>query len=249
MPSRPASAVIDRYVYRMRSVRSRRVRACYDVGTMLALLLAVAIPAVPTAPPPIIITTKTSVLCNAVRTIVAPAIAGLIAQDTMIDEGHDLIRDMLKMHIAGGDAWVELDTMRLSNVVDGVAQNNVKLHRLLSKLGDVAVKDPVEASELSSLRSRLLNIADVQAESLNILSGTADTQALAELENAENPMAAMLRADVRLDRTTETHDGYEKTESPPPPDTSSDLAAKQNVTLREESPIVALVRPIVERCR
>ncbi len=216
---------------------------------MLALLLAVALPAaLPSAPPPIIVTTKTSVLCNAVRNIVGPVVAGLIAQDTMIDQGRDLVEDMAKMHISGAGAWVELDTMRLSNVVDGVAHNNIKLHRLLGKLGDVSPKDPVEASELSSLRARLLNIADQQAESLNLLSGTADTEALSELEGFENPMAASLTPDVRQNRIVD-NSGPDITQSPAPPDTSYDIAMKQSVTGREESPIVALVRPIVERCR
>jgi hypothetical protein len=216
---------------------------------MLAVLLAVAIPAVPTAPPPIIVTTKTSMLCNAVRTIVAPAVAGLIAQDTMIDQGRDLAADMARMHFEGSDAWVELDTMRLSNVVDGVAQNNIKVHRLLDKLRNVSLKDPVEASELSSLRSRLLDIADEQAESLNLLSGTADTEALAEIQNLQNPMTGTLRPDVRDPRADANTSVPEKTESPPPPNPSSDLEVKQSVTSREELPIVALVRPIVERCR
>ncbi|MBV8639067.1 MAG: hypothetical protein JO322_13375 [Candidatus Eremiobacteraeota bacterium] len=217
---------------------------------MFALLLAVAIPAMPTAPPPIIITTKTSVLCNAVRSIVAPAIAGMIAQDQMIDRGRDLVQDMLNMHLSGADNWVELDNMRLSNVVDGVAQNNIKVHRLLDRLAKVSLKDPVEATELSSLRSRLLDIADEQAESLNLLSGTADTEALSELQGFANPMAAMLQPDVRPGPVTEGTGTQEKPESsPPPPDASHELAAKQSVTGREESPIVALVRPIVEQCR
>ncbi len=220
------------------------------LAQMLALVLAVAIPAVPTAPPPpIIITTKTSVLCNAVRNIVAPAVAGLIAQDFMIDQGRDLIADMVRTHFAGADAWVELDNMRLSSVVDGVAQNNIKVHRLLTKLADVSLKDPAEATELSSLRSRLLDIADEQAQSLNVLSGTADTEALAELQAFDNPMAAALRPDVQQARTAENAGTPEKSESPPPPDTSNDLAVKQSATGREELPIVALVRPIVDRCR
>lgn len=152
----------------------------------------------------------------------------------------------------GGDAWVELDNMRLSSVVDGVAQNNLKVHRLLRKLADVTPKDPVEASELSSLHSRLLNIADRQAESLNLLSGTADTEALAEIQGFENPMAASLRPDVRLnsaDSSANTTVSQQPQSSPPPPDPSYDLAVKQSATGSEESPIVALVRPIVERCR
>src|SRR5215469_1493900 len=188
------------------------------LAQMLALVLAVAIPAVPTPspPPPIIITTKTSVLCNAVRNIVAPAVAGLIAQDFMIDQGRDLIADMVKTHFAGADAWVELDNMRLSSVVDGVAQNNIKVHRLLEKLAGVSLKDPAEATELSSLRSRLLDIADEQAESLNVLSGTADTEALAELQGFENPMAASLRPDVQQARTVEGQGASERAESPAP---------------------------------
>lgn len=218
-------------------------------GQVLAALLAVAIPAVPTAPPPIIVTTKTSVLCNAVRTIVAPAIAGLIAQDTMIDQGRDLVHDMVNMHFVGAGAWVELDNMRLSNVVDGVAQNNIKVHTLLSKLASVSLKDPDEASALSALRVRLLNIADEQAESLNLLSGTADTEALSELDGLENPMTTSLEPDVRPNRAVERNEVHAEEEAPAPPDTSHDLASKRSVTLREESPIVALVRPIVERCR
>ncbi len=217
---------------------------------MLALLLAVAIPAVPTAPPPIIITTKTSVLCNAVRNIVGPAIAGMIAQDQMIDRGRDLIQDMTQMHFSGADAWVELDNTRLLSVVDGVAQNNIKVHRLLDKLANVSLKDPEEASEISSLRVRLLNIADEQAESLNLLSGTADTEAFSELQGFANPMAASLTPDVQQNRGVD-RTGTQGTlaSSPAPPDSSYDLGAKQSVTGIQESPIVALVRPIVERCR
>lgn len=216
---------------------------------MIALLLAVAIPAVPTAPPPIIITTKTSVLCNAVRSIVAPTIAGLIAQDQMIDQGRDLVQEMLQMHYSGADAWVELDNMRLSSVVDGVAQNNIKVHRLLDKLANVSPKDPVEASELSSLRSRLLNIAEEQAESLNLLSGTAGTEALSEIQGFGNPMAAMLRPEIQRAPIAETTSAPDESQSPAPPDPTSDLVLKQSMAGREESPIVALVRPIVERCR
>lgn len=216
---------------------------------MLALLLAVAIPAAPATPPPIIVTTKTSALCNAVRTIVAPVIAGLVTQDQMIDSGRDLVRDMAEMHVMGGDEWVELDNMRLLNVVDFVAQNNIKVHRLLERMQNVALKDPVEATELSSLRTRLLNIADEQAESLNLLSGTAGTEALSEIQGFANPMAAMIQPDTLRTSNTQTANAPEDEQSPAPPDTSNALGAKQSVTGIEESPIVSLVRPIVERCR
>lgn len=201
---------------------------------MLALLLAVAIPAGPAtpSPPPIIVTTKTSTLCAAVRSYVAPAIAGLIAQDHMIDRGRGLIRDMAATHSAGADAWVELDNMRLLGVVDGVAQNNIKVHQLLDQLKKVVPKDSVEASELSSLRSRLLTIADAQAESLNFLSGTADTEALNEIEGFKNPAAAMLQPDARQTPSAESTNAPGEDQSPPPPDSSSDLAAKESVTDR-----------------
>lgn len=218
---------------------------------MLALLLAVAIPAGPAtpSPPPIIVTTKTSALCNAVRSIVAPVIAGLVTQDQMIDSGRDLVREMAAMHVMGGDDWVELDNMRLSSVVDDVAHNNIKVHRLLDKLQSVALKDPVEASELSSLHVRLLNIADEQAESLNLLSGTADTEALSEIQGFANPMAATLQPDTQRAPAIQSASAPEGEQSPPPPDTSNAIAVKQSVTGIQESPIVALVRPIVDRCR
>jgi hypothetical protein len=216
---------------------------------VLVMLLAVAFPPIPKASPPIIVTTKTSVLCNAVRTILAPAVLGLIDQDFMIDRGRDIVHDMAKMHDAGAEAWVEMDTMRLSDVVDGVAQNNIKVHRLLGKLAEVSLKDPLEQSELASLRSRLLTIADEQAESLNLLSGTAQTEELNEFEGAENPMAAALEPDIVQNHAAGVNEAREEAARPAPPDPSNGLSQTQNATANEESPIVALVRPIVERCR
>ncbi len=229
---------------------------------MLALLLAVVVPAAPATPLPIIVTTKTSVLCNAVRTIVAPSIQGLFIQDGMIDRGRELLQDMAKMDVAQSDGWVEADNVHLLDVVDDVAANNIKIHALLEKLATVALKDPQEAHEVASLGARLSVVADLQADSLNEFSGTADTQELADIENFKNPMAAMVRPDAQQDRTVQTTQASE-TRLRAPKDFSYgnlisadaygniavDVALTQYRIGVEESEVRALVQPLVNRCR
>ena len=147
---------------------------------MFALLVALAVDA---TPPPTIITTKTSTLCQAVKNEVAPAIAGLAVQDNNLRQAGAVVNDMIKMQNMGGDTWVDYENMHLWNAVDALASNNIKIHQLLDKLAALKIRNAEEAAQVAELRAKLLAVADKQAAMLNVFSGAAATESLSELSS------------------------------------------------------------------
>ena len=144
---------------------------------MIALLVALA------TPPPIIITTKTSTLCQAVKNEVAPAIAGLAIQDRNLLQAGAVVNDMIKNQRMGSDTLVDYENMHLLNAVDAIAANNIKIHELLDKLATLKIRNAEEAAQVAELRAKLLAVADKQAAMLNVFSGAADSQSLSNLSS------------------------------------------------------------------
>lgn len=162
---------------------------------MVLLALLIASP-LPSPMPRTIYRANASPLCTAIRTTVAPAIQGLVLQDHMLHRGAVLMVDMSRMQAAGADAWIDMDNERLGVLVEKLAHNNITIHQLLDQLNAMKLQSPDEAEKLADLRRRLLAVADKQAETLNVLSGTSDSLAANELAGFKNPLAAAVEGDV-----------------------------------------------------
>lgn len=121
---------------------------------MLGALLVVAVTLASPSPLPIIITTQSSPICQALREKIAPAIARLVYEDTVMARQRPLER-MAPIY--------------------PLALNWVKLDELLNPDTFFHSDNPAESQRMESMRERLQKVADDENNALNILSGAAYT--------------------------------------------------------------------------
>lgn len=206
---------------------------------MLAIVLTYL-----SAQPPTIITTRSSPLCTAVRDVIAPALGGMIFQDRIIAQGEALMRDMK----TAGDAFT-LDNVHLGTDVYHLAANNIAIHHDIDHLREMKLDDPKTDAELGELRVRLQAIADSQAASLNIMSGIAQSNDLADIASVGNEAATAISGDRGIGAPNEGA-SLASIASPVQPGRVGGLIAQddRNTQAAEKALLPALL-PVVNRCR
>ena len=123
-----------------------------------ALLVAVTLAS--PSPLPIIITTKSSPICQALREKIAPAIARAVYEDRVMSRQRPLERNA---------------------PIEALALNWIELDELLNPDTFFHSDDPTENARMESLRERLQKVADDENNALNILSGAHDSYVYEEL--------------------------------------------------------------------
>jgi hypothetical protein len=114
-------------------------------------------------------------LCYAVRDVIAPAVAGLVSQDRLIAHDYELLDDMGH----DGDRFT-LDNIHLGIDVYHLAAKNIKIHQALDQLAVLRTDDSQVAADVARLRVKLLDVADAQAGTLNVMSEISQSDDLAE---------------------------------------------------------------------
>ena len=212
--------------------------------------------------PPTIITTKTSPLCTAVREVIAPVVLGLADQDRVIGHGASLMKDVASIVTASDDPEVQSDiaamqNVRLSNEIDHLAADNIKVHQFLDRLDVLKPTNPEVAAELAPLRVNLLAIDGDQAATLNIIAGRAYTDDFARMVNRRNPLQAALDPEsVKTPSPNQAQisivDGIPQAAFSPalglPTVTDGALAGTVKRTLADEATLLPSLRPIIKRC-
>ncbi len=231
----------------------------------LAAVLSTGVPATAPSPLPLIITTKSTPLCTALREQIAPAVFGLMATDHLIGTSGRVMDDMDFARAARSSALLDMDQFRLSQLEGKVAQTWVRVNQDLNELSKVSLKDPQERIELESARAHLQAVADRQAVSLNVISGISETVAMNELLGRGDGMHGALgeassgnSGDAALD------DGDSAGKSAPSPGTAApnqrlsqpmpappvegSLSQTESATQRVESGVTPVLLPLVKRC-
>ncbi len=207
----------------------------------LVLVLALADP----NPPKTIITVKSSAVCGALRQNIAQSVQGLIANDTLADQGASLLTQSRTVAqaapksaaVTGGQgAGAQLDTMRMLQVVDLLVHNLERLDALLadSRAFPAVAHNDAEVALLHE-RDALRAVADKQRAELNILSTTAGTNAATDL-NARSGIIGVGGAFV-------------KAQTPQHVSVPEWFAQVQTQTKDVEAVAASGVQPLVDHCR
>jgi len=122
---------------------------------MFGALLVAAVTSASPSPLPIIITTKSSPICQTLREKIAPAISRVVYED----------RVMSRQRPLGTKNFV----------ISALAINWIELDKLLNPDTFFHSENAAENQRMESLRERLQKVADAENNSLNVLSGSYDT--------------------------------------------------------------------------
>ena len=195
---------------------------------MLGLILAVVTSAT-ASPLPIIITTESSPVCQALREKVAPAISRVLYEDRVMAAQRPLER------------WPQANQS-----VYALALNWVKLDEVLNPDTFFHSNNPADNARMESLRERLQKIADDENNALNILSGAMDTYELEALA-ANGPH-------ITFDRPPGGGEaGLAPGGEPQIVRASGPLEAeylrRQALTQRDEIVVAPMLQPLIAQCK
>jgi len=189
---------------------------------MLGVLLVGAVTASP-SPLPIIITTTSSPICQALREKIAPAIAGLAAEDQVFAGQHPFaVKGSTIYHLA--ENWIYVD-------------------KLLDPDTFFHSDDPKQQQQMETLRERLQTVADDDNTTLNVLSGTFDTLAFEDLMARGTPIKlTFTRGDVgKSDSTPAIYNHGGAIEAA--------YQARRETTQRAELDVYPALAPIIAQCK
>jgi hypothetical protein len=147
--------------------------------------------AVPSAPPPTIVHVQSSTLCTALRENVAPALFGLMRNDTLVKVGRASLLNLgnLQKHGQLVSSYNESGAAHVTSPL-GMVQGNSHLFDIGRAIErnvetiDRILADPARFPDqpatddekmLARMKSELLNVLDKQKIIVNAFSGTSDT--------------------------------------------------------------------------
>lgn len=198
-----------------------------DIILLLSLAAAIALTQPAPSPTPLktIGSVRASATCGVLREDVGQAIAGILTNDALIEQGRLMLYKVRHDGIAAplGAGWTggagpasALDDVQMNNLVGVLAKNLERIDLLLQKASS---KD----ARLNASRAHLERVADEQRSELNILSGNVRARTgLAPGSESQGP--------VRLSLTEQ-------------------LSAEQRVSKQTEIEAALTVKPLIEACR
>lgn len=124
----------------------------------------------------VIVHTRSSSFCTALREQIAPAIAGLLTDDKVIAQANPAF---LKMsHDFVGDPRgpaMQMDEMQFHSIVAALEHNLTKIDELLADPRLNATGQSDDGAALAQMRAQLQAVAQQQRAALDLLSGSAAT--------------------------------------------------------------------------
>jgi hypothetical protein len=186
---------------------------------MLDLVLAVVTAASP-SPLPIIITTKSSPICQALREKVAPALSRVVYEDQVMARQRPMEKNAPIYPLALN--WIELD-------------------KLLNPDTFFHSDNPDEVKRMEALRERLQKIADDENNALNILSGAAYTYEYEALMSEGDGMNGANGPGLTKPDSVPEIIGYAGA-------LEAEYLRRQAVTQREELDVYPELQPIISAC-
>jgi hypothetical protein len=191
---------------------------------VFAVLTSAAAPS--PSPLPIIITTKSSPICQALREKIAPALARAVAEDGA----------MLRQRPLGTKGYV----------ISALAANWIEIDKLLSPDSFFHSDDPAQNANMESLREELQKVADDENNALNILSGAYYTEALEQL-SASGPQ-------ITFDVQPNFGKASLPTGGPIAIDRAAgaledEYLRRQALTQRDELVVAPMLQPLIAQCK
>ena len=158
-------------------------------ATILICALAVSLGVVP-APsptPPIIARVTSRPLCSALRSQAGPAIAGLILNDKLTQSAVPVLNRFYNDR-ANKSARADFDITAMRDVASRMAHNIETIDAILATLPTPAPSAVPGADDVkvAAIRKQLNDVEDAQRGAINVISGLAETQAMADLQNRPN---------------------------------------------------------------
>ncbi len=194
-------------------------RRCY-VENMFGALLVAAVTLASPSPLPIIITTKSSPICQALREKIAPAIARAVYEDRVMARQRPMERNA---------------------PIYPLALNWIKLDELLNPDTFFHSDNPAENARMESLRQRLQKVADDENNALNILSGAAYTYEFEVLQAEGDGLHGALGKELsKKDGTPDivSHSG----------DLEDEFLHRESMTQQEELSVYPELQPLITQC-
>ena len=192
---------------------------------MFAALLVAALTSASPSPLPIIITTKSSPICQALRDKIAPAIVRAFYEDQLMARQRPIGHD--PQHGA---------------TISSLALNWIKLDELLNPDTFFVSDNPADKAHMESLREKLQNVADDENNALNILSGAYYTEAFEGLMGSGGAIVSRpdSQADLTPDKVPEIASEYGPLEVT--------FLQRQALTQHDELSIAPALRPLIAQC-
>ena len=130
------------------------------------------------APLPLIGRTRATVLCKAVRDVVAPAVLGLMKTDELLESSHRVYGQMAR-HTG---LRQNLDRVELGKIVTGMARNLAAVHALLDEAPHVPKAATTDDDHtVGRLRRELQSVAERESRALDIVNGVLETDLLLQM--------------------------------------------------------------------
>ncbi len=145
---------------------------------------------------------RTTAFCTTLREGIAPTLAGLIVNDTVLDKGPATFAKM------GRDAVIDrsvvslrMDEIRLEGIIDAMVRNFAVIDKLTNDRGRFPADPKSEDGRaLEQLRIQLVAVSDAQRVALNLMGNVLDAEQrgdlmsegpgkLAQMLGAASPMA------------------------------------------------------------
>jgi hypothetical protein len=188
-----------------------------------ALVLAVLTSATPSPSPlPVIITTKSSPICQALREKIAPVLARLTYEDRLMQPQRP-----------GGTSLVAIDALAL---------NWIETNKLLNPDTFFHSDNPEEEQRMEALRQGLQKVADDENNALNVLSGAYYTGALEGLmASGPKTLGNTFPAELTPGGIPEIAYDYGQLEV--------NFLQRQQHTQQDELPIAAALQPLIVQCK
>lgn len=206
------------------------------------MLPAVAIAVLVASPAPLkeIIRVQSTPFCTAYRENIFGATKGLMLDDGLFDQG---------VRLMGDPAHDAMDQYRLGLTVYKIAQNLTRVYALLSdpvRFPKTGNKD--EDNDLALMRARLVAVADAQERSLNVLSGTYESNELNDLLQRKNPLAGERGPHVSWLPPAMRSDSNQPRQTALPKAAGAELESGPTSVAQAESLVAPAVVPAIQRC-
>jgi hypothetical protein len=126
-----------------------------------------------------------------------PAIAGLMLNDGLTDYAGPVIARYYRDEYANNSTAADFDIIRLRDVAMHIAHNLLTVDAILATVPKPTSATPTAAERATEdLRAKLNAVQDAQRETLNVVSGLAETEAMSEFQKRPNPLQGAVDGDM-----------------------------------------------------
>ncbi len=123
-------------------------------------------------------------LCTALRRSIAPAVGRVLQNDRSIATSRPLFQDYVKSSSTGSQSAIDMDVMRMEQLIDPLVKNTQAIEDFLSDPVYPRHAQSQSDKQLLQVRAHLAQVLERQKQALDLVSGFVDTQQLGELQAA-----------------------------------------------------------------